>query len=513
MKNFTRRNLLLSGAAFTTLAACGSGADVPETAAPSGVVESSEPQAAFDYAKYFDGVSRGGGLANGELTPELLVNDAIARAKAVNPALNAIVNDLYDDARELSRSTNGDGFTGQPTFIKDLDDWKGAPTWYGSRALKDSAPASGYGDFVGTWHKAGMLALGKSTTPEVGLISSTEPLVTGPTRNPWNTDRIPGGSSGGAAALVAARVVPFAHASDGGGSIRIPAACCGLFGLKPSRGALVESNPSNKGTDISVNHAVTLSVRDSIKLFSIAQNNRRDLMDNLAAAPIDRRLKIAFLRDPITSASLDDATSKGIDSAAQLCRDLGHDVFEWTMPVNGDEFLESFLLLWSAGAAGFAQRRAQAAGVEPTLENLASLVEPWTIGLGGNYLRNIGKFSDAVDNLNAFVPLYDSWFDAFDVILSPTVSTVAPEVGYQDPAGDFETILPRVLDFACFTSPMNVSGAASMSVPLAWSEDGMPVGAMFSGKMGDDALLFRLALELEAAQPWINRTPPVNAEA
>ncbi len=512
LQTITRRNVLLGSAALGALSACGD-STVSEDMQPLGTRESSQPQPPFDYAKYFDGVSRGEGLANGDLTPELLISDAIARAKRVNGAINAIVNDQYDDARARSNTAMGEGYSGQPTFIKDLEDWKGAPTWYGSRAFRSAPSQEGYGDYVGTWHENGIISLGKSTTPELGLISSTEPIVTGPTRNPWNTDRIPGGSSGGAAALVAARVVPFAQASDGGGSIRIPAACCGLFGLKPSRGALVESDPAGGGANISVNHAVTLSVRDSINLFSISQNDRTALMRDIVTEPIDRRLKIAFAPNPMTSAMLDAGTRAGIESTAQLCRELGHEVIDWSMPVDGDEFVENFLLLWSAGAAQFVQRAAEYNGVAPTPENLSDLVEPWTMGLAGNFVANQSNFSAVLQYLNDFVSSYDSWFSEFDVILTPTVATVAPEIGVQSPVGDFGTVRQNVLDFACFTAPMNVSGGASMSVPLYWSEDGMPVGAMFSARQGDDALLFKLALELENTRPWIEKTPPVNAEA
>ena len=510
MPEMTRRKMLLGGAALGALAACADRADI-DTAESSGVVETSDLQPPFDYAKYYDGVSRGEGLADGELTSERLVSDAVSRAKRVNGTINAIVNDLYDSALEVSRTTAGDGYSGQPTFIKDLEDWKGAPTYYGSRAFKSAPRQDGYSDFVSTWQKRGIIALGKSTTPELGLISSTEPLVTGATRNPWNTERIPGGSSGGAAALVAARVVPFAQASDGGGSIRIPAACCGLFGLKPSRGVLVQSDPEGGGSEISVKHALTLTVRDSVNLFSIAQRDRTNLVRNSAREPIDRRLKIAFAPDPATSAELDLATRTGIESAAQLCRELGHEVIDWSLPLNGDEFTANFLLLWSAGAARFAQRAAEYNNVAPTPEALKDLVEPWTINLAGNFLANQRKFPAALEYLNTFVDIYDSWFSDFDVLLTPTVSTVAPKIGTQAPDGAYETIRKNVLDFACFTSPMNVSGAASMSVPLHWSEEGLPVGAMFSARRGDDALLFRLALELETARPWIDRVPPVRA--
>lgn len=511
MSVLTRRQALLGGAALSALTACGGDVAV-EPAPASGNLSSGEPKAPFDYAKYFDGVSRGEALANGEVSSEQLVSDAISRAKRVNGSINAIVNDLYENAQAISKTAEARGYSGQPSFIKDLDDWKGAPTYYGSRTFKGAPNQEIYGDFVRTWHDSGIIALGKTTTPEMGLTSSTEPLVTGATRNPWNTDRIPGGSSGGSAALVAARVVPFAHASDGGGSIRIPAACCGIFGLKPSRGALVESDPAGGGADISVNHAVTLTVRDSINLFSIAQNDRSGLMSDAAKDPIDRRLKIAFAPDPITSARLDAPTRAGIEATAQLCRDLGHDVFDWSMPVDGPEFADNFLLLWSGAATQFLQRAAAFKGIIPTPTNMTEYVEPWTMSLAGNFLANRDKFPGALEYLNAFVSLYDSWFSDFDVILSPTVSTVPPEIGTQAPDGDYEIVRKNVLDFACFTSPMNVSGAASMSVPLYWSEDGLPVGAMFSGRLGDDALLFRLALELENARPWIDRKPPVSAE-
>jgi len=511
MSALTRRQALLGGAALSALATCGG--DVTTDPAPSsGNLSSSDPKPSFDYAKYFDGVSRGEALTKGEISSEQLVSDAISRAKRVNGSINAIVNDLYESSEAISKTTDGGGYSGQPSFIKDLEDWKGAPTYYGSRAFKGAENQESYGAFVRTWHDSGIIALGKTTTPEMGLISSTEPLVTGATRNPWNTDRIPGGSSGGSAALVAARVVPFAQASDGGGSIRIPAACCGIFGLKPSRGALVESDPGGGGANISVNHAVTLTVRDSINLFSIAQSDRSLLVSDAAKDPIDRRLKIAFAPDPLTSARLDAPTRAGIEGAAQLCRDLGHEVFDWSMPVDGNEFSDNFLLLWSGAATQFLQRAAAFKGIIPTPTNMTEYIEPWTMSLANNFLANRDKFPETLEYLNNFVSLYDSWFSEFDVILTPTVSTVAPEIGTQAPDGDYETIKKNVLDFACFTSPMNVSGAASMSVPLYWSDDGMPVGAMFSARLGDDTLLFRLALELEKARPWIDRKPPVSAE-
>jgi len=505
MTKLTRRGALLGGAAITALAACGGkpsgqdGAGTP-TDAPQSV-----PPAMTDLDKGFvDGVGIAKLISDGEVNAVTVVDRAISKAKVINDDLNAIVVDTYQEAVDTAEAPVTGSISGLPSFVKDLHNWKGAQTLYGSRAFKGNIAAEDDA-FINTWRKAGMISLGKSTTPEMGLTSCTEPLVTGPTRNPWNTDRIPGGSSGGAAALVAARVVPFAHASDGGGSIRIPATCCGLFGLKPSRGALVGSAPDGGGTEISVNHAVTLTVRDSAALFGIAENPNGYGIGNVTEAST-KRLKIAFMPDAVTSASVDAATRAALEGTAQLCRDLGHEVIDWSMPVDGDEFGDKFLLLWSAGAAQFAQQASQFSGKPPGPD----ILEPWTLGLAANFMSRMGEMDDTVAYLNDFPALYESWFSEFDVILSPTVSTVAPLIGSQAPDGDYDTVMENVLNFASFTSPMNVSGAASMSVPLHLSDDGLPVGSMFSAKKGEDGLLFALAYELEEALPWIGRVPPVS---
>jgi len=512
MSKLNRRNLLKSGAAIAALsplAACAAGtepeaADVPETdstaSAPAGEAADASGYTAPSIP---DGLAQLDMLASGETTSLALTQAAIDRSKAANALINAVAFETYEDALVEAETPPEGAFGGVPTFIKDLLDWKGDQTLYGSRAFQGYiAPEDAA--FAKAWRKAGVISLGKSTTPEMGLISSTEPLVTGATRNPFDLSRIPGGSSGGAAALVAARVVPFAHASDGGGSIRIPAACCGLFGLKPSRGALPISRDSGE-VDISVNHAVTLTVRDSAALFAAAEADiESDLpkTGNITEATT-RRLKIAFAPDPVNGASLDSATRAGIERTAQLCRDLGHEVIDFVMPVDGVEFGDQFLMYWAAGAAAFAQSASQFSGkpVGP------DIVEPWTLGLAAQFMQRQNEIGDVIAYLKAFEGIYHSWFEDFDVILTPTVSTVAPKIGAQAPDGDYETVMENVLSFAAFTSPMNVAGAASMSVPLQWSDDGLPIGSMFSARRGDDGLLFALAYELEDAQPWIDRLP------
>nr|WP_070958638.1 amidase [Hyphomonas sp. Mor2] len=512
MSHVNRRSLLKSGAAIAALtpfAACSgtpgtdedTGPETQSTQTPE--LDDTTTMDTYSAQPIPDGLSQLEQLASGETTSLALTQAAIERSKAAHPLINAVALETYEDALTEAQTPPDGAFGGVPTFIKDLLDWEGDQTLYGSRAFQGYiAPADA--PFAKAWRKAGVISIGKSTTPEMGLISSTEPLVTGPTRNPYDLSRIPGGSSGGAAALVAARVVPFAHASDGGGSIRIPAACCGLFGLKPSRGALPVSRDSGE-VDISVNHAVTLTVRDSAALFAAAEIDvQSDLPKTGSITEAStRRLKIAYAPDPVNGASLDSATRSGIERTAQLCRDLGHEVMDFTMPVDGVEFGDQFLMYWAAGAAAFAQSASAFSGKPISPE----IVEPWTLGLAAQFMQRQDEIGDVIAYLKAFEGIYHSWFDDFDVILTPTVSSVPPKIGSQAPDGDYETVMQNVLSFAAFTSPMNVSGAASMSVPLQWSDDGLPIGSMFSARRGDDGLLFALAYELEEAQPWIDRLP------
>lgn len=493
----TRRAVLKTGAAMTTftpfLNAC-----APDSA-----------QTATAEAGFMDGVRTAELISKGEISSFEATEAAIARAEAVNPKINAIATQGFDAAREMARANPQGALGGVPTFIKDLADWKGLPTLFGSRAFKGNMAIED-GMLADAWrHKLGIVTLGKSTSPEMGLISSTEPLVTGPTRNPWNTDHIPGGSSGGAAALVAARVVPFAHASDGGGSIRIPATCCGLFGLKPSHRALPIGRPSQEGSpvDISVDLAVSLTVRDSAAIFSATARN--EALRTPVTGPDTRRLKIAFAPYPITDAPLDNDVLSELKNIAALCRDLGHDVIDYKVPLDGDEFADKFLLYWSAGAAQFAQQASGFAGVPPSPD----ILEPWTLGLAQNFLARATELPGAITYLQGFKSVYNNMFEAagFDVLLTPTSATPAARIGEQDPTGPFEEVMERVLNFAAFASPMNVAGAPSMSVPLGQSGSGLPIGSMFSGRQNDDLMLLALAYELEAARPWIARLPKIVA--
>lgn len=496
MSRFTRRSVIASASAAGLAACAPKGQSMPESATPSSIVTNN----------FEDGTALASKIRSGETSSLALVEAAGNRLASVNDRINAIASLQYEDAVEVANSPPSGPFAGVPTFIKDLVEWKGAPCMHGSRAFKEYMPDRD-APIAAKWRAAGVVSLGKSTTPEEGFISSTEPLVTGPTRNPWDTDRIPGGSSGGAAALVAARVVPFAQASDGGGSIRIPASTCGIFGLKPSAGRTASRSHGPKPpVEISVQHAVTISVRDSIGLFKCAET--LDGFEPLGdIAPLNRKLKIGLCPKFDDNAPLSPDTLEGLESAAQLCRDLGHDVIEFRPAFDVATFTDKFLLLWAAGAGQFAQDAARFTGkpIGP------DILEPWTLGLAQMAAQRLNELPETIGWLQAFSAVYNSWYESIDVLLTPVTSAPAVLIGEQAPTVEFDVLKQRVIDFAGYTSPMNVSGAASMSVPLHWTAGGLPVGAMFSARKGEDALLFELALQLEDARPWVDRIPPVSA--
>lgn len=501
MLKLTRRAALAGGVATLALTGCDPVSTAPE-AGPGKAADLPVPSG------FRDGVAIAAAIAAGETTALAETEAAIARALAVEGDLNAIAARTFEMARSDAAGSLSGPFAGVPSFIKDLIDWRGAPTQMGSRGLAGRMGEQD-GIFAEKWRRAGIVSLGKSTTPEAGLISSTEALAHGPTRNPWDLSRIPGGSSGGAAALVAAGVVPFAHASDGGGSIRIPASCCGLFGLKPSRDRLPYSEPGSAGPplQISVNHAVTVSVRDSIALFRASEALDGTYPPLGEIAPLTRRLRIGFAPEPIGGTALDPETRSAMENVAELCRELGHTVIDYSMPMDGAKFTDAFIMYWAAGAAEFAQSVSAYSG-QPVGPDI---VEPWTLGLAQMAGNRQAELPGLISYLLGYEAQYHSFFEELDLILTPVTASPPVPIGEQAPDGDFDTVMESVLRFVAYTSPMNAAGAASMSVPLAWSPSGLPIGAMFSGRRGDDALLFELALELEAARPWAGRRPPVTA--
>jgi amidase len=449
-------------------------------------------------------------IRDGEITPAEALEAAIARAERVNPQLNFIATPTYEYARTRAAEQLGGPFAGVPTLIKDLMPVVGQPTKFGSRAFAENV-ATEQPPYMDALLAAGFVSLGKSTTPEFGLTATTEPLLGGPTRNPWNTEHSSGGSSGGAAVAVAARVVPIAHASDGGGSIRIPASCNGLVGLKPSRGRTVLGGRPDSGIDISVNGCVSRSVRDTAAWLAATEQTG----EGAAFTPVGvvtgantRRLRIRLDIPNALGNEPDAEVRAAIEGAAALCRELGHDVRDGRPQVDGAQFSADFVLLWAAGAAEVVQLVQSQA---PAGAQLSDLLEPLTLELAQHYQsQGRAALEAAVGRLHQVEARYAAFFSDVDVYLTPVLAKPPLLLNTIDGAkgmAAFDT-LP---DYVGYTPLENVAGAPAISLPLAWSSNGLPIGAHFTAAKGQERTLLELAYELEQARPWASRKPPVNA--
>ncbi len=458
-------------------------------------------------------------VERGEVTPHELVEAAITRIAAVDPRLNAVVTPMYEEARELALGDLPRGpFTGVPFLVKDLlAACRGARLTLGSRAF--AGYVSEYdSELVLRLRRAGLVLLGKTNTPELGLVPTTEPALFGPCRNPWDPARTPGGSSGGSAAAVAAGMVPMAHGNDGGGSIRIPASCCGLFGLKPTR----QRNP--KGPlfgdvmgGLVEEHALTRSVRDSAALLDATSGP--DVGAPYWPEPPERpfaaevggrcgRLRIAVTKGRGTDDTTHPDCVAAVEDAAALCSELGHEVVEASPSLGGDGMLaQAFTVVWSSSVVSTMAAAAALHGGHPERE----LFEPLTWALyelgrtftGGDYLLAVQRLQGAARRLAA-------WQRSFDVWLTPTLAEPPLPLGAlaqseDDPMAAFE----RGARFAAYTAIANITGQPAMSVPLSWNGDGLPIGVQFVARYGDEATLFRLASQLEEARPWAGKHPPI----
>jgi amidase len=497
--NTTRRGLLASAAGLTA-AAC----------APTQDVMSKPAAVASDAMGALDGVAMAARVRSGEIKPLELVDAAIARAEKANPQINAIVTPLFERAREQAKGAKPTGpLAGVPTFIKDLDDLKGAPTKYGCRAFANNI-ATGQAAYVEAVLAGGVVPLGKSTTPEFGLTATTEPLLGGATKNPWNTAHSSGGSSGGAAALVAAGVVPVAHASDGGGSIRIPASCCGLFGLKPSRGRTAPDGDAPSPVDISVHCAVSRTVRDTAAWLAMTERTGADQVFTpvgFIADPTKRKLKIALMTADLLGREPDPEVKAATEAAAKLCASLGHEIVTPSLKFDGAAFSQAFTLYWAGGAAQVeaAVRRNMPAGAK-----IEDLLEPLTLRLSA-LAQSAPKdaMPNAIATLKAAERAYRAAFADFDVLLTPVLAKPPVKLGVIAPDAPFDSMWAAVNAYVGYTPLENAAGAAAMSVPLGWSRAGLPIGAHFAADQGQEALLLGLAYQLEQAQPWIQRKPQV----
>lgn len=478
-------------------------------------------------------------VKQGQVSAAELLETAIARLEKVNPTLNAVVHTTYAPARAAAERPVAGPFQGVPFLIKDLiQDIAGQPTVGGSRFWRGWV-ADRDSELVRRYRAAGLIFFGKTNTPENGLMPVTEPEVFGPTRTPWDTGRTSGGSSGGAGAAVASGVVPMAHGGDGGGSIRIPAACCGVFGLKPTRGRTPTGpGASEQWNGFAIEHVLSRSVRDSAAALD-AVRGAEDIapyhaphfagryLDEVAKAP--GKLRIGFHAEPAMPSDVHPDCVAAVHEVAQLCEELGHHVEEVRPAFEPMELAMAFYTVVASQTAAeihegeaIRGRKARPADYETAT---------WLSGQMGRVFTG-ADYAIALRRLQAEARRLVHRLGDYDLVLTPTLGQPPVKLGALKPSGPeavvqdlvkkanlraplrlpglLEKTVAEVFDFIPFTPVANFTGQPAMSVPLVW-KGGLPIGTMFTARFGDDATLFRLARQLEEARPWKDRRPPVHA--
>ncbi|HUZ11842.1 MAG TPA: amidase family protein [Caulobacteraceae bacterium] len=470
-----------------------------------------------DYADY-DAVGLAGLVREGEVTPAELTEAAIERIERHDPKLNAVVHQAFDEARRAAAAGLPDGpFRGVPFLIKDLGvAVAGWPQSKGSRFARGYVDADDSG-LVARYRAAGLVFLGKTNTPEYGITGTTEGAHLGPCRNPWNPEHITGGSSGGSAAATAAGIVPFAHASDGLGSIRIPAACCGLVGLKVTR----DRNPDlPDGFDYAhglvVDHVVSRSVRDTAAMLDVTgipepgspyatPPKARPYVEELGASP--GRLRIAWAAEPSPNRPVDPEVQGALESTAALLEGLGHEVIPRNLEIDYRALYRAWAPMSGANFAAGMRRLIEAIGHEPEEDELEPLT--WANLRSGRRVTG-EQAMGGLQELRRLNRATLACFEDIDVYLSPVMTAPPPKIGYLSPVA----VPPRELNqrqgmLFPYTPAFNMSGQPSMSLPLAQSASGLPIGMMFTARYGDEATVIRLASQLEKEAPWKGRRPGV----
>jgi amidase len=445
-------------------------------------------------------------IADKEVSTLEVTEAAIARAELVNPKLNAIVTESFDSAREQARlnaktHTSQGVFAGVPTFIKDNTDVKGLPTVFGSRAVPNK-PVKKNGEFTDQMLSTGLTILGKSSLPEFGITPVTESVLQGATCNPWNINHTSGGSSGGAAALVAAGVVPIAHGNDGGGSIRIPAACCGLVGLKPTRNRLVNMH-GTEALPINVGHegVITRTVRDTALFMAEAEKHfRNNKLVELGhvQAPGKKRLRIGLINGAIKNIPVQSDVQRTLNETGLLCESLGHSVEEIAFPFEdrmADDFIAYYSFLF------FSLHRFGKIVIDPGFNS--SKVEKLCAHMSNSFVGNMAKFPLVVWRLKNAIKVTRELHKHYDVLLCPTLSSTAPKTNFiYNQALPASATVNIMTEFAPFAALQNITGEPAISLPLGTGDNGLPIGMQFSAGYGEDRTLLELAYELEEAKAW-----------
>lgn len=476
-------------------------------------------------------------IARRQVSAVEVLESAVARAEAVNPRLNAIIIPMYELARQRAQERLEGPFAGVPFLIKDLfQEYAGVRAAYGCKALKAADyTATEHAEITRRWLKAGTVIFGRTNTPELGAKAITEPEAWGPTRNPWNLDHTPGGSSGGSAAAVAAGIVPMAGANDGGGSIRIPAALCGLFGLKPGRGRTPWGPRYGELMHgAAMNHVLTRSVRDSAAMLDATQGPEtgslyhivppeRPYLEEVRREP--GRLRIGFTaQSPIGTAVHPEAV-QAVTQAATLLESLGHRVEEAAPQIDGLRLAQDFTVMWFATCAATVDEigRRTGCGNEGFELDTLAMAAFGRATRANEYVERYARWNDYSRQLGEFHRKYD-------LLLTPAVALPPARIGeIATPAwqrftlklllglglsrlilnsGMIEKMARENLKWVPFTQLANLTGVPAMSVPLHWTAQGLPLGVQFVAPHNGEGMLFRLAGQLERAQPWVNRRPP-----
>lgn len=464
-----------------------------------------------EYAKH-DAVGLAQLVRAGEVSAAELIEAAIRRAEQVNPGINAIVERFDEQARRQARGPLGGPFAGVPWVVKDLyHAIEGARLTNGSRAWSDHV-ASGDSELVSRFRAAGLIVLYTSASPELGLSVTTESTLHGPTRNPWNPLHSAGGSSGGSAALVAAGVVPAAHATDGGGSIRTPASCCGLVGLKVTRGRTPVGVARTEGWNgLSVSHALTRSVRDSAALLDATHGPplgaryaaplpAGPFAAALAGAP--RRLRIAVQAEPSNGGPVHPDCRAAVAGAARLCEELGH-IVEESQP-RLDDLTPHLLNVLGVHAAASVDERAAERGRPVASDELESVTRVFVER--GRQVSGLQLAAADLAFMRAAIAMA-SFQQTYDLILTPTLAAPPALLGTLSLSLPPEDFVRAVIPYSPFTAVYNITGQPAISLPLHWNAGGLPIGVQFAARLGEERLLLELAAQLERARPWFHRRP------
>jgi amidase len=478
-----------------------------------------------DDTRWLDATAQADLVRRGEVKAVELLEAAVERIEAIDPALNAVVIRWFDEARATAAAIDSfdaqshGSFAGVPFLLKDLwATYAGQTISNGNVLLRERAePSPADTTLVGRFRRAGLVSAGRTNSPELGSVPITEPVAWGPTRNPWDTTRTPGGSSGGAAAAVAAGMVPIAHGSDGGGSIRIPASCCGLVGLKPSQGR-VSLGPFRDEGGLTVEFCLSRTVRDTARLLDAVHGP--GVGDAVIAPPPSRPyaeelehdrkpLRVGLLDHHPLGLSLHDECATASRSAARLLESLGHHVDEsFPAPLADSESTVRFSAMWAATTSVSLARLGELLGRSVTADD----VEPinWALGESARSMTASEYALVLAANATFRRAVQQWWSDGHDLLLTPTLGAPPPALGtttYQ--RGDGGRYARAVAEFVPFTTAFNASGLPAISLPLHWTADGLPVGVQLVAAYGREDLLLRVAGQLERAQPWADRRPPV----